>query len=207
MELYTEEWLGRLAEAGRARPDAADPTSVLTRAFRVASRRDLVTQTSVADMLTYLPCDLLVKVDMASMAHSLECRGPFLDHRVAEFALGVPINRKLRIAGQQTKKILKDAFAEFLPAPIKNRPKMGFGVPIDAWLRDELRDELRSVLLDPTAQNRGLFRPEAVASLIDDHLEARRDQTVRLWSLLMLELWFKNHIDQRASPVAVAGGV
>jgi asparagine synthase (glutamine-hydrolysing) len=196
LELYSEAWLGTLAESGAARPDQADPISFLARAFAVAPHRDIVTRTSIADMLTYLPCDLLAKVDMASMAHSLECRGPFLDHRVAELALALPIDRKIRVAGGRTKLILKQAFADLLPPPIRKRAKMGFGVPIDRWLREDLRDELRSVLLDPVALNRGLFRPEAVESLINDHLQSRRDQTYRLWALLMLELWFRNHFDR-----------
>jgi asparagine synthase (glutamine-hydrolysing) len=198
LALYTDGWLDALAEAGRDRPGEADPASVLTRAYDAAPHRDAVTRTTIADMLTYLPCDLLVKVDMASMAHSLECRGPFLDHRVVELALAMPIRRKLRLRGGRSKVVLKQAFAELLPPAIRKRPKMGFGVPIDRWLREDLRDELRSVLLDPSATSRGLFRPEAVASLIDDHLEARRDQTYRLWALLMLELWFRNHIDRKS---------
>jgi asparagine synthase (glutamine-hydrolysing) len=93
--------------------------------------------------------------------------------------------------------VLKQAFADLLPKEIRHRPKMGFGVPLDRWFRGELKDELRAVLLDPVARNRDLFRPEAVERLIDDHTEGRRDNAYRLWALLMLELWFRNHIDAR----------
>ena len=143
---------------------------MLARALDAAPRRDPVTRATVADLLTYLPGDLLVKVDLASMAHSLECRGPFLDHRVVELALAMPIRRKLRLRRGRSKVVLKQAFADLLPPAIRHRPKMGFGVPIDRWFRDELKDELRAVLLDPVALARGLFRPEAVAALIDEHV-------------------------------------
>jgi asparagine synthase (glutamine-hydrolysing) len=197
--LYSDDWIGALAEAAEARPDEADPASMLERAFAAAPRRDPVTRAMVADLLTYLPCDLLVKVDMASMANSLECRGPFLDHRVVELAMMMPVRRKLRLRGGRSKVVLKQAFADLLPPPIRTRPKMGFGVPIDRWFRGELKDELRAVLLDPVALGRGLFRPEAVAALIEEHVSGRREHPYRLWCLLMLELWFRNHLDAPAA--------
>jgi asparagine synthase (glutamine-hydrolysing) len=193
--LYSDAWIERLAQAGASQPEAADPASVLTRAFAAASRRDPVTRAMAADLLTYLPGDLLVKVDLASMAHSLECRGPFLDHRVVELAMAMPIGRKLRLRNGRSKAILKQAFAESLPPAILNRPKMGFGVPVDRWFRGPLKDELRSVLLDPVSLNRGLFRREAIATLIDEHVQNKRDHAYKLWTLLILELWFRNHID------------
>jgi asparagine synthase (glutamine-hydrolysing) len=199
MALYSESWLDSLAEAGASRPDDADPVSTLTRAFDAAPDRDAVTRTTIADTLTYLPCDLLVKVDMASMAHGLECRGPFLDHRVVELAASLPIGRKLRLRGGRSKVVLKEAFADLLPPPIRTRPKMGFGVPLDRWFRGELKDELRSVLLDPLTASRGLFRPEAVARLIDEHVTLQRDHAYKLWGLLMLELWFRHHLDPTPS--------
>ncbi len=194
--LYSDAWLDALARAGSSRPaDAdADPASVLARAFSAAERRDPVTRATVADILTYLPGDLLTKVDMASMAHSLECRCPFLDHRVVELAVSLPARRKLRLRGGRSKVVLKQAFADLIPAPIRTRPKMGFGVPIDRWFRGELRDELRAVLLDPVTLNRGLFRPDAVSALIAEHTEGRRDHAYKLWALLMLELWFRHHL-------------
>jgi asparagine synthase (glutamine-hydrolysing) len=197
--LYSAPWLDTLAAAGAnsTEADEADPTSVLRRAFDAASKRDPVTRAMVADLLTYLPGDLLVKVDMASMAHGLECRGPFLDHRVVELAVSLPIRRKLRLRGGRSKVVLKQAFADLIPPSIRTRPKMGFGVPIDRWFCGELKDELRAVLLDPVALNRGLFRPEAVAALIGEHVSRTRDHAYRLWGLLMLELWFRHHLDAR----------
>jgi asparagine synthase (glutamine-hydrolysing) len=190
--LYSADLIAAIAAAA---PGEADPAGVLECALAAASRRDPVTRAMVADLLTYLPCDLLVKVDMASMAHSLECRGPFLDHRVVELAAAMPVRRKLRLRGGRSKVVLKQAFADLLPPAIRNRLKMGFGVPLDRWFRGELKHELRAVLLDPVALGRGLFQPEAVASLVNEHIEGRRDHAQRLWTLLMLELWFRNHLD------------
>ena len=194
--LYSPSWLDALAAAGARDPAAADPVSILRRAFDAAGKRDPVTQATVADMLTYLPGDILVKVDLASMAHGLECRSPFLDHRVVELAVSLPASRKLRLRGGRSKVVLKQAFADLLPPAVRNRPKMGFGVPLDRWFRGPLRAELRSVLLDPVALSRGLFRPEAVAALIDEHESRTRDHAYKLWALLMLELWFRHHLDR-----------
>ena len=151
----------------------------------------------IADLLTYLPGDLLVKVDLASMAHGLECRGPFLDHRVVELALAMPIAPQAPApAGAGRRSSSSRPSPTSSPPRSATRPKMGFGVPIDRWFRGELKDELRAVLLDPVALGRGLFRPEAVAALIDEHVQGRRDHAYRLWALLMLELWFRNYIDR-----------
>ena len=195
--LYSDDMIDALARAGDDRPDEADPLSVLARALDAAPRRDPVTRATIADLLTYLPGDLLVKVDLASMGNSLECRAPFLDHRVVELALAMPIRRKLHLRQGRSKLILKQAFSDLLPPAIRHRPKMGFGVPIDRWFRHELKSELRAVLLDPVSLSRGLFRPEAVAALIDEHVQGVRDHAYRLWALLMLELWFRHHMDAR----------
>jgi asparagine synthase (glutamine-hydrolysing) len=200
LSLYSELQLERIASAAATLPDPseADPASLLAMAFRTAGTRDHVTAAMVADILMYLAGDLLVKVDLASMAHSLECRGPFLDHRVVELAAAMPLNHKLQVRSGRSKIVLKRAFADLLPAPIKTRAKMGFGVPISRWFRGELRDELRSVLLDPVCLNRGLFRPDTIRDLVDEHIEGKREHSYRLWALLMLELWFRNHIDSTA---------
>ncbi len=205
--LYHDDWLEVLARDGASSPDDADPASMLMRALNVAPSRDPVTRALIADTITYLPGDLLVKVDLASMAHSLECRAPFLDHRVVELALAMPLDRKVRLRPGRSKVVLKRAFADLLPPPIRTRRKMGFGVPIDRWFRGELKEELRSVLLDPVCLNRGLFRPEAVTRLVDEHVSGRRDNAYRLWALLMLELWFRRQIDSTSAPLASAGGL
>jgi asparagine synthase (glutamine-hydrolysing) len=197
MSLYSDAQLDLLTSAAAALADQseADPASLLTKAFAAAARRDRITRAMVADLVTYLPGDLLVKVDLASMAHSLECRGPFLDHRVVELAVAMPLERKIQLRSGRSKLVLKRAFAELLPPPIKTRSKMGFGVPVSRWFREELRDRIRDVLLDPVCIDRGLFRPEAVRNLLDEHIDGKREHSYRLWALLMLELWFRNHID------------
>ncbi len=198
LALYSEDQLDRLASAASATvdPSESDPSTLLGTAFAAASRRDPVTRAMVADILTYLPGDLLVKVNLASMAHSLECRGPFLDHRVVELAAAMPLERKIRPGSGRSKVVLKQAFADLLPPPIQKRAKMGFGVPISRWFRDDLKTELRDVLLDPVCLNRGLFRPETIRGLIDEHVEGKREHSFRLWALLMLELWFRRHLDE-----------
>ncbi|HUT14601.1 MAG TPA: asparagine synthase C-terminal domain-containing protein, partial [Thermoguttaceae bacterium] len=127
------------------------------------------------------------KVDIASMAHGLECRQPFLDHRVVELAAQMP--RKLKFRRGRGKRILLEAFADLLPKPIRRRPKMGFGVPLDHWFRNELKEFAREVLLDRQTRQRGFFRPEVVTRLLDDHQQGRFDHSYRLWALLILELW------------------
>jgi asparagine synthase (glutamine-hydrolysing) len=198
LDLYSEGQLELLASTASLHDDPAsnDPAMILAQACASASRRDRVTQAMVSDLLTYLPGDLLVKVDLASMAHSLECRAPFLDHRVVELAAAMPLDRKLRYRPGRSKVVLKKAFADLLPPPIRTRRKMGFGVPIGRWFRTELKDELRSILLDPATLGRGVFREETVQTLVLEHIEGRREHGPRLWALVMLELWFRNYLDR-----------
>jgi asparagine synthase (glutamine-hydrolysing) len=153
------------------------------------------------DVRTYLPCDLLLKADIASMAHSLELRSPLLDHAVLE--LGVSLPDSLKVDGRQGKVALRRAFAEALPPAVARRSKTGFGVPIARWFRGELQPLARDVLLGETARARGQLRPTAVARLLDDHVSGRADHAHRLWCLLMLELWQREYVDA-TSPAAVA---
>jgi asparagine synthase (glutamine-hydrolysing) len=139
------------------------------------------------DLLTYLPDDLLVKTDIASMAASLEVRSPFLDHRVVSLGLSLPVESKL--AGGRGKAILREAFADVLPAETLRGPKRGFGVPLGRWLRGELSGVLRETLLDPWLDRQGLFRREALAGLMNDHLSGREDHGHRLWALLVFARW------------------
>jgi asparagine synthase (glutamine-hydrolysing) len=197
MTLYTDAQLDELASTAALQSDqtSTDPASVLARACAAANRRDKVTQAMVGDILTYLPGDLLVKVDLASMAHSLECRGPFLDHRVVELAAAMPLDRKLRFRPGRSKVVLKRAFSDLLPKPIRTRRKMGFGVPVGRWFQGELKHELCDVLLDRSCLDRDLFRPDTIRTLVADHTQGRREHGHRLWALVMLELWFRNHFD------------
>jgi asparagine synthase (glutamine-hydrolysing) len=195
LSLYDDDQLDRLASraSSLADPDLGDPAALLGRAFGAARGRDMVTRAMISDVLMYLPGDLLFKVDMASMAHGLECRGPFLDHRVVELAAAMPLDRKMRFRPGRSKVVLKRAFADLVPRPIQTRRKMGFGVPVGRWFQNELRAELSEILLDRSTHDRGLFRPEAVQALVDDHVAGRREHGNRLWALVMLELWLRNY--------------
>jgi len=201
LSLYSDTQLDLLASAASLQPEQAstDPASLLAQACALAGRRDKVTQAMVADLLTYLPGDLLAKVDFASMAHGLECRGPFLDHRVVELAAAMPLDRKLRFRPGRSKLVLKRAFADLLPKSIRTRRKMGFGVPVGRWFQAELKHELQGILLDRSTLDRGLFRSDTVGTLVAEHLEGRREHGHRLWALVMLELWFRNHIDRSST--------
>jgi asparagine synthase (glutamine-hydrolysing) len=140
-----------------------------------------------ADFASYLPYDLLTKVDTASMACSLECRTPMLDHDVVAFARSLPLAWRLGAGG--SKHILKDWARDRLPPEILRRPKMGFGVPVGAWFRDELQDLVRSRLLTADSLCGRIFRPEWLQNLVAAHLSGRANHEHQLWSLLMLELW------------------
>ena len=154
------------------------------------------------DVRTYLPGDLLLKADIASMAHSLEVRSPLLDHAVLELGLSLPDS--LKVDGRRGKVALRRAFADTLPPRIAARGKTGFGVPIARWFRDELRTFAGDVLLGETARARGQLRPGAVARLLDDHVSGRADHAHRLWCLLMLELWQREHLGAAAPPAVAA---
>jgi asparagine synthase (glutamine-hydrolysing) len=144
------------------------------------------------DVETYLPGDLLLKADLASMAHSLELRSPFLDHEVVELGLALPDSLKVR--GREGKVALRRAFADLLPPDIAARGKTGFGVPLGRWFRSDLSELSRDVLLN----DRGWFRPETVRRLLDEHASGRADHGHRLWCLLMLELWVREHVEAPA---------
>jgi asparagine synthase (glutamine-hydrolysing) len=149
-----------------------------------------------ADIHTYLPDDLMVKVDVASMAHGLEARSPLLDHVLMEWAAGLP--EQINMARGVTKALFKSAMEPYLPAELLYRPKMGFGLPVDHWFRDELKELAHDTLLSQSARQRGLFRPDYVRLLLDEHCNLRRDHHIRLWALLMLELWSRMWIDAPA---------
>jgi asparagine synthase (glutamine-hydrolysing) len=144
------------------------------------------------DVASYLPYDLLAKVDITSMANGLEARSPFLDHEVMEFAARLPVEIKFR--GGRLKSLLKRAFADLLPPENVNRRKMGFGVPVGQWFRGPLSDLLRDALLSRRSLDRGYFRESEVRRLVDEHLGRRADHSFHLWNLLMLELWHREFI-------------
>src|SRR5262249_31917392 len=146
---------------------------------------DPVDRMLAVDVESYLPYDLLVKMDIATMANSLEARSPFLDHKVMEFCACLPSNYKLR--GLRLKYLLKRAAARRLPAKTSGRRKMGFGVPVGYWMRGELRTWVEDVLLSPRALKRGYFQPETLRQVVWAHLDGREGHSLELWALLWLE--------------------
>jgi asparagine synthase (glutamine-hydrolysing) len=154
------------------------------------------------DVGLYLPDDLLVKFDIASMAHSLETRSPMLDHQFMEFIARLPARSKMNTITRKV--ILKQAFRNVLPDEILHRHKMGFGVPIDHWFRGELSEFLRDRLLSRRSIERGYFNRRYVERLIEEHTNGHKQWQYVLWNLLMLELWHETFIDSAAQSFHVA---
>jgi asparagine synthase (glutamine-hydrolysing) len=145
------------------------------------------------DVSSYLPYDLLVKVDIASMANSLEARSPLLDHKFMEFAARLPVRYKLK--GRVKKYILKKALEGSIPKENLYRRKMGFAIPAGNWLRNELKGLLYDTVLSSKALGRGYFKAEAIKGMVNEHTRGKSDYTYQIWSLLMLELWHRRFID------------
>jgi asparagine synthase (glutamine-hydrolysing) len=168
------------AEPARARPTILEPA------------REGITGLQLLDIATYLPGDLLLKADIATMAHSLELRSPFLDHEVV--ALGLALPDSLKVRRREGKVALRRAFADALPPNVAARGKTGFGVPLGRWFRSDLREVAHDLL----ATDRGWFRPATVRQLLEEHESGRADHGHRLWCLLMLELWVREHVEAPA---------
>jgi asparagine synthase (glutamine-hydrolysing) len=179
--LYRDEFVAQLGDS--------DPAAFLRQAWQRSGKRDEVTAASLADLITYLPGALMTKVDIASMAHSLECRQPLLDHEVVEFAASLPASLKYRSG--RGKWLLRAAFGDLLPKEIWTRRKMGFGVPLDSWFRNELRPLMLDTLTGNQVRCHEYFRRESIQQFIDQHLSDEYDHSHRLWTLMMLELWLQ----------------
>ncbi len=183
--LYTDDFAERLGKA--------DAGVFLDDWFAKANGSSILDANLLVDQMTYLPNDLLVKVDIATMANSLEGRSPFLDHKVIEFAASLPSS--LKMGRFETKSLLKKVAARLVPKQAVYRKKMGFGVPVGNWFRGEMKGFVRNVLLSEKALNRGVVRPEIQQKYVNEHINADRDHAFQIWTLLMLELWFQRFID------------
>ncbi len=152
---------------------------------------DLAADLMRLDAVTYLPDDILAKVDRAAMSVSLETRVPFLDRAVAEFAFSLPSSAHLRDG--KSKWLLRQVLAEHVPARLSERPKAGFGVPVGAWMRGPLRGWAQDLLAPATLQAHGVLSPDVVRRTWDEHQSGRRDWTYRLWDLVVLQAWLEAH--------------
>ncbi len=169
------------------------PEEMISELYYQTDADNVVDRSLGIDLSLYLPYDLLVKVDVASMAVGLEARSPMVDHEFVEFVARLP--HRFKISGLTLKAIFKKALKGLLPKNILGRPKMGFGVPLDYWFRGELRDYIRDILLSQRHLERGYFRREAVEKLVENHVTGRVNAQYSIWNLLMLELWHRAQID------------
>jgi asparagine synthase (glutamine-hydrolysing) len=208
---YKERLIGRAlaADLGRKRRDLTEPFRDRA-ALLDCAPGDLTKRLLYSDTMTYLPLDILTKVDRMTMAHSLEARPPLLDHTLVERVFTMPSALKLTAGGTQ-KHVVKRAVADLLPPEILSRPKRGFAVPIVKWFRNELREPVRALLSDKRFRERGWLEPAAVDALVAEHVSGRRDHSRSMWSLMTLELWARTFLDgaqpaDRAAPEEVAHG-
>ena len=189
--LYTDEFSAALG--------GSDALETIVAPWQAASGLDVRDIMLEVDSATYLPGDLIAKIDIATMAHALEARSPLLDHEVLELAAALPAELKIR--GREKKWILRRAMRGWIPDEILDRPKQGFSVPVSDWLRDELSAWAREVLLDRGTLARGWFRERGVRDMLGRHAAGWDAEAPRIWSLLMLELWQREVVERRAEPV------
>jgi asparagine synthase (glutamine-hydrolysing) len=186
--LFTPEARGRLG--------GLDSTEKILIHFNSTNAQELVDRMLYTDLMTRIPDHLLPTVDRMAMAHGLEVRPPLLEHRMVEFAAGVPANLKLR--GTKLKYILRRVAARYLPAELIDRPKQGFGFPLARWMQTDLRDLLHRTIADSRFVQAGVFDRAYVQRLLDEHVEGRRDHNFRLWILLNLEIWHRLYLEEQS---------
>lgn len=195
LNLYREKALEALADSMRTAGECADPLAILTAAMATARGRELVRRGQAADVAPtgYLPGDLNFKVDIASMAHSLECRAPLLDHRLAEFAATLPVNYLMHPVTGRGKRLFQAACADVVPGEVFTRRKSGFAAPVDRWLRGPLAGQTATLLLGPETRVAEWLDQAAIGRILDEHRTGAADHAYRIWGLIMLEMWLREH--------------
>jgi len=178
--------------------DSPPAEQFLLQAMARSAGRDAGSRARITDLLTYLPGDLLTKVDITSMAHGLECRCPFLDHHVVELAMSFQFQELTQ--GSGVKPFLNAALPDLIPQQLRTRPKMGFRIPLDAWFRGNLKSYAQEMLLSGPAAERGYFEPAGLRQLLDEHASGHWNHGDRIWSLLCLEMWHRTFIDPPSPP-------
>lgn len=181
-------------EAMKARVGEDVSEDLLTEWFDKAKADAFVDKSLYVDVMNYLPGDLLVKADRMTMGNSLEGRSPFLDYDLMEWVARLPVSMKLR--GRSHKYLLKKACNNLLPPLVLNRGKQGFGIPLGKWFRENLKQMMKEILQSELFQKRRIFRPEYINRIIQEHEQGRTDHGKRIWTLLMLEFWFRRYIDR-----------
>ena len=193
-DLYSPEFAAQVA--------GFEAAEEIDAAWEAASGSHVIDRMLEVDATTYLPGDLIAKIDIATMAYALEARSPLLDHELMAFAARIPA--ELKVNGRQKKWILREALRGWLPDDVLDRPKQGFSVPVGDWFRGDLRAHVREVLLDPGALDRGYFQPDAVRAIVDRQASGFDSDSKRVWALFMLEQWHRAFAD--GQPWAMEAG-
>jgi len=195
-------WIGYFSEAEKrelyspafaAQVQGRDSGDFLRGLFRRGAQLDPLSRLGYVDLASFLCCNCLEYADRMSMANSLEVRCPFTDQELVEFAVGLPFTLKVRRL--DTKWIVKEAMRDVLPPEILRRKKMGFNPPLPRWLNGELKPLLRHLLAPGVIERRGIFRSDAVQRLLQEHAENKRDNALKIWALLTIEVWQRMYLD------------